>query len=146
MRYREIIDEAFGAPVKWQITKQTDTHFEVKFKINAVTYDVSLFRYDRENDGWELSFTAATKTKEFGFAPSGTGNAWTVFGTVINIARKFIALKKPNVIKIESDITERSRVAVNLRIARAIANELPYAIEDENYHIFVRRLPEAPSP
>ncbi len=78
MRYREIIAEAFGAPVEWQITKQTDTHFEVKFKINAVTYDVSLFRYDRKNDGWELSFTAATKTKDFGFAPSGDA-ASTIF-------------------------------------------------------------------
>ncbi|CAM6054473.1 unnamed protein product [Sphagnum tenellum] len=107
-----------------------------------VTYDVSLFRYARKDDGWELSFTAATKTKNYGFTPSGTGNAWTVFGTVIDIARKFITLKHPKVIKIESDITERSRVAVNRRIARAIANGLPYEIEDEEYHIFIRRMPE----
>jgi hypothetical protein len=137
-----LLHEGFGTPVDWTVTKQTDTHFEARFRIKPVIYDVSLFRYDRRQDAWELSFTARTKQKDYGFEASGTGNAWTVFGTVIAIARQFISRKRPGTLKIESDITKRARAKVNLRLAQAIAQDLPYTIEDEHYHIFLHRLSE----
>lgn len=133
MRYYQIV-EAFAPAVKWQWTERKDFEFVAVFKIGKVSYTVSCFRYDSSVDAWELAFEAATKKEEFGHRVSKTGNAWKVFGTVIAIARQFIVLKQPKILKIESDVTERSRLAVNRRIAAAIVDGQAYTVSETDKH------------
>ena len=128
MRYHEITDqinEAFAPAVKWRWTERQDFSFAAIFRIGKVTYEVSCFRFDSTTDSWVLDFTAATKKEDFGHQVSNTGNAWKVFGTVVAIAKQFLVLKKPKMLKIESDLTERSRLAVNRRERHTRPEERP---------------------
>lgn len=134
----EDVLEGFAPPVRWRWTEQTKIEFVAMFKIAKVTYTASIFLFDSSIDGWDLSFSAATKTQDFGFRASRTGNSWKVFGTVVAIAREFIKLKHPKLIKIESDTTERSRLAVNRRIAGAIADGMPYTVSMDGDDILIQ--------
>lgn len=120
---RNLIDlaESFST-TDWRWTRQTKIESEAIFKIGKVQYDVSIFCYDSALKAWELSFTAKTRKTDFGFSASGTGNARKVFGTVVEIAREFLVGHPDCCMKIVSDHTERSRLAVNRRIASAIAD------------------------
>ena len=126
MRYHEIrnhiLVEAFAPPVKWKWTEKKQMEWVAQFQIKPVVYTASCFLYMRPKDLWEFSFSAKTKKQDFGYEPSGTGNAFTVFGTIVDIAATFLRTKRPAGIKIESDSTHRSRASVNARIANAIAD------------------------
>ena len=131
----EMIREGFSPPTKWKWTQRNEMEYVAVFKIGKITYTASLFR--SHSDTWDFSFTAASKTEDYGFDASGTGNAWTVFGTIVDIARQFIKIRNPSEIKIESDITERNRSAVNNRIAKAISDGLGYSVRSVDDHTTV---------
>lgn len=133
--------EALAPPVKWRWTERKDFEFAATFKIGKVTYEVSIFRFDSTVDGWLFDFTAATKDEEFGYEVSNTGNAWKVFGTVADIAKRFVALKKPKLLKIENDPTERSRLAVNRRIASAVVQGTRYRMSVDGEDILIEVAP-----
>jgi hypothetical protein len=126
--------------VRWKWTEKKNFEWTAIFYVEDIAYTVSLFLFDSPTDSWELSFTAASGDTDFGFNPTGTGNAFAVLGTVIQIAKAFLALKQPNCIKIESDIWPRSRFLVNWRIASAISHGTDYVSEkNEHKEIFIKK-------
>lgn len=133
----EEIDEGFAPAVNWRWTERTGIESIAVFKIGKVKYTVSIFLYDSTINAWDLSFVAETKNQDFGFRASNTGNQWTVLGTVIKIAQKFIEDRHPKMVRIESDTTERSRLAVNRRIAGAIAQGSSYTVSVDDDVIMI---------
>jgi hypothetical protein len=129
-RWISILDEAFAPPIAWKWETQSKIEWVALFRIKPVKYTVSLFRYDSTMDAWELSFVAATAKKDYGFSQSGTGNAWTVFGTVIAITRQFIEQKHPTILKITNEGAKR--FAVNSRLAKAIMAGFPYELQPQD--------------
>ncbi len=84
-----------------------------------------------------MSFVAKTKKTDFGFRARGTGNAFKVFGTVIDIAKMFMQFKHPAIIMIDNDMTERSRFAVNKRIAESLADQMGYRVSVDDDEILL---------
>jgi hypothetical protein len=131
-----IIAETMSNPVEWHWTRRSQLSYEAKFSIDDVIYEVSIFNGDRGI--YTISF-GAYRRKDGPYSASqatlGTGNAFKVYSTVIEIVANFEE-DLSDVIRgfiIESDVTERSRHRVNLMIAKKLQASFSqwFTIEDD---------------
>lgn len=133
--------EKLSKPVSWKWTQKSLIEWIAKFKIDKVIYTVSFFRYDSRNDLWDFSFTAETKEKDYGYSRSGTGNAFKVYGTIVDIADVFLQKKNPRGIKLDSEVDLRNtRFSVNFHIAKIIEKQIEVyktVIFKNTYEIFL---------
>jgi hypothetical protein len=129
--------ERFDTPSRWKWTRATAIEWEGEFKIAPVIYAVSVFRKNSLEDIWELSFSARTKTKDYGYVVSGTGNAWKVFATVVQMGTRFVQSNHPRSLLISSDTTHRTRFRVNRRIAQEIAERTNRIVRENGGDLFI---------
>lgn len=133
----EIFETLDGSTARWRWVERKSIEWVAEFRIQSVTYTVSIFLEHSVEGRWELSFTAETPEREFGYSRSGTGNAWMVFSTVVQIARMFVQERSPNIIRIDSE--DSKRLAVNRRIAQAIAHDNPYTVTVFGNNIYITK-------
>lgn len=144
MRYAEIT-EAFASPVAWRWTERGRITWAAQFKIGKMLYTVYLENTSRHSPT-ALNFDArdtTDKSQEWGTQhATGTGNAFAVYSTVLDIVAKYLASQGGAVreLEIQSDTTERSRHAVNRRLAQKIAEIGHFdEIEDDGSMILLKR-------
>lgn len=127
------IAESLDTVAPWQWVRTGRIEWEAEFDIGETNYLVSIFNV---NQGvYKVDFGArAAGEDEHSLHVTGTGNAGTVYATVIDIICDFEgqAGDAARAFVIESDLTERNRHRLNLHIAKRLQQrfEGKYDIED----------------
>jgi hypothetical protein len=82
------LHEVFGQPFKWFWSNKTSERYSATFNTTNDTYLVRFYN-DFAKD-WEMTFFRHNDDMEDGFNISGTGEAFKVFATVIDVIKAFL--------------------------------------------------------
>jgi hypothetical protein len=129
----DLLSESLDVVADWAWVRRSRIEWEAAFDIDGTNYLVSFF--DTHGGAYEVNFGARADGEEWHTQHvSGTGNAGTVYATVIAIIVDFEQQMGPAARSfiIESDLTERNRHRVNQHIAKRLQQrfEGEYHIED----------------
>ena len=141
LRYADFLKEAFTQPVPWQWTEKDAVSAYAKFTVDGLDYRVTFDAIDsfvragqRKVLQWEFQFRLAQSPSEekSRYGISGTGHAFTVFATVIDILKAFIKAYNPPEIEFSANTNEPSRVKLYRRFIQQIKNEIPGYVGTES--------------
>jgi hypothetical protein len=123
------VTEAFDQPYPWKWSDQSSQRqwtatFADVFVIFAVDYD----------GGWELTFARKNKMNV-----TGEGDQFKIFGTVIDIAKDFIKLKRPGVLKFSAEKEDTktksaSRTKLYSAMVKRFASGLGYDFREQSQY------------
>jgi hypothetical protein len=126
------INEAFDRPYKWK--KKSNSSDIVKYTFD--TSDKRNFVVTMINEeylgAWEISFVTSGS-----FAPTGEGDQFRIFATVIDCIKDFIKNKDPEAFMFFADAKERkgdapsSRMKLYDRMVKRFANDIKYMVSVE---------------
>ena len=117
------LNELFNQPAKVDVYQDTISTYEAEFKINNNTYLITM---DREAEMWDIEFELISTSKD-GYGITGTGGEIQVFATVIDIIKKWVKKRKPQVIVF--DAKQKSRVKLYTSLVKKLASG--YSVEKE---------------
>ena len=101
----------------------TFSEYKASFTIESVEY---LFNAENDIDDWYIYFEAYTENEAGMTGITGTGNEFTVFATIADIMRKFIAHYDPK--KFIFSAKEKSRIKLYQIFAQKIAKDWNYTV------------------
>ncbi len=106
-----------------------------KVDISKGDYKFDFISKDRVT-GWDINFDIDSKVDV-----TGGGEAFTIFSTVVEIAKDFVAKNKPKVIIFNADKSDQSRVnlytAMVKRLAKQADMEFNITLDDSHYQDFI---------
>jgi hypothetical protein len=109
-----ILLELFSDIVNWEWTSKQPGLWSAVFEIDGLEYQVDIA------GAYSLSVSFTTK---HGQGITGTGNAFAVFSTVINIMREAINERHPKMFAFSAKRNQPSRVKLYHRMAMRLAQE-----------------------
>lgn len=128
-----LLAETLGTPVPWHWVTSDDDFFQAKFTIGSATYEVQFLEEDPESElnVWSLTFARVTIKQPVGTTrlpyPSWqtgitkTGQAFTIFATILAIMKDFVSTHHPNEIYFTADEPSRQKLYSRLgRMARSL--------------------------
>jgi len=129
------INELFSTPTKWEYTKDTPNKVRAQFIIDTNEVYIYNVHIEREQgtgfklyrpsesfkDMWDITFDISTGSYDNSDDITGTGNAITVFSTVVDIIESAVKLK--NIQNLFFTADEPSRVKLYDRMSKHFAKK-----------------------
>lgn len=135
--YQELITELFDNPAPYKVIVNKKDHMETKFMVDDITYFMYIvlddwMPADEMDDAEDIKYNVSFASSSTGSQAdstidiTGTGNAATVFSTVMTIVKKHYSQYRKYVSAYVFSAKEPSRVRLYKTIAERMKKELRF--------------------
>jgi hypothetical protein len=139
------LTETFDIPVSYDIRKQIDNLFEVRFKSNNETYCFYAEQTSKDLNYWEIAYGYTESDRSINYNPKNNKGSIKVLSTIVDIIKKFISLYSPNLISFTADNKYNLRSLYNKMTTHLIKyfeqfgyHKKEVDLEDSTYFAFIK--------
>lgn len=133
-KFTNFIDETFNHPYRWMMDSEEDTKKVYYFRTSDNRAVRVFFQTDEPGDtSWEVSFTVNGKTEV-----TAGGDAFKIFGTVIDIVKDFMQEFEPTSLMLSADTKggANSRASLYAKMVKNLAGS-DYTVTEQPKKDFV---------